>query len=205
MQEKMKPSLSKHSVKQPKSNRRKIVKNEKRIAELNIIFRKTYEDFVAGLLTEKRFEQLSQGYESEQAELETQTEEIREQLTRFDNDSARADKFMELVKRYTDFSELTPAMLHEFIEKVVVHEADKSSGVREQQVDIYLNYIGQFEVPSDYEDDYVEEPVLPKTPTDIQRAKWREYARVGRERKRAAKLAEQQEQPAEKPLQEKTA
>ncbi len=52
---------------------------------------------------------------------------------------------MELVRRYTDFSELTPAMLHEFVEKVVVHEADKSSGVREQRVDIYLNYIGQEE------------------------------------------------------------
>ena len=45
---------------------------------------------------------------------------------------------MELTRRYTDFTELTPAMLHEFIEKVIVHEADKSSGVREQQVDIYL-------------------------------------------------------------------
>lgn len=161
--------------------KRQIVKNEKRIAELDLLFKKTYEDFAAGRLSEKRFESLSGGYESEQAELEKQTVEIRAALTQFDSDSVKVDKFMELVKRYTDFSELTPTMLHEFVEKVVVHEADKSSGVRQQRIDIYLNYIGQFEVPENYEDDYAPEPVLPKTPTEIQRAKWREYARVARE------------------------
>ncbi|MDD2362965.1 MAG: recombinase family protein [Oscillospiraceae bacterium] len=189
-----------------KAHKRQITKNEKRISELDLLFKKTYEDFAVGRLTEKRFELLSGGYETEHAKLEKQTEEIRTALTQFDSDSVRADKFMELVNRYTDFSELTPAMLHEFVEKVVVHEADKSSGVRQQRVDIYLNYIGQFEVPEDYKDDYVEEPALPKTPTEIQRAKWREYARVAREKKRAAKLAGQQErlQPQEQP-QEKTA
>ena len=160
-----------------KAHRRQIAKNEKRIAELDLIFRKTYEDFAAERLTEKRFELLLKGYETEQAELEAQTAKIRFELTQFDNDGVRADKFMELVKRYTDFSELTSAMLHEFVEKVVVHEADKSSGRREQRVDIYLNYIGQFEVPENYEDDVTAEPALPQTPTDEQRVKWREYKR----------------------------
>lgn len=59
----------------------------------------------------------------------------------------RADKFIEIVKRHTDFSELTPQMINEYIEKIIVHEADKSSGEREQQVDIYLNFIGKFDVP----------------------------------------------------------
>lgn len=171
-----------------KAHKRQITKNEKRIAELDLLFRKTYEDFAAGRLTDKRFEQLSQGYEIEQTELEAQTVKIKEELTQFDSDSVKADSFMELVKRYTDFTELTPAMLNEFIEKVVVHEADKSSGVRQQQVDIYLNYIGQFDVPEDYEDEITAEPAVPMTPTEIQRAKWREYARVAREKKRAELL-----------------
>ena len=51
------------------------------------------------------------------------------------------------MKRYTDFSELTAPMINEFIEKIIVHEADRSSGERKQQVDIYLNFIGRFEVP----------------------------------------------------------
>jgi hypothetical protein len=174
-----------------KSHRRQIAKNEKRISDLDSLFRKTYEDFAAGRLTEKRFEQLSGGYESEQAELEKLTVELRTELDDFDTDSIRGDKFMELTRRYTDFTELTPAMIHEFIEKVIVYEADKSSGVREQQVDIYLNYIGQFDVPEWFviEDDT---PVIPLTPDEQQRAKWREYARKSRERKLAAKMQEPQ-------------
>ena len=174
-----------------KSHRRQIAKNEKRIAELDFLFRKTYEDFSAGRLTEKRFEQLSGGYESEQAELERLTAELRAELDAFDTDSVRGDQFMELTRRYTDFTELTPAMLHEFIEKVIVYEADKSSGVREQQVDIYLNYIGRFDVPEWYEVE--DEPAAPLTPDEQKRAKWREYARKSRERKLAAKMQEQQQ------------
>ena len=174
-----------------KSYKRQIVKNEKRIAELDLLFRKTYEDFAAGRLIEKRFEQLSGSYESEQAELEKLTAELQTELDTFNADSVRGDKFMELTRRYNDFTELTPAMLHEFIEKVVVHEADKSSGVREQRVDIYLNYIGQFDLPAWFalEDDA---PVAVLTADEQQRAKWRESARKSREKKIAAKLQEQQ-------------
>jgi hypothetical protein len=38
-------------------------------------------------------------------------------------------------------NELTLPMLNELIEKVVVHEADKSHGTRVQKVDIFLNTI----------------------------------------------------------------
>lgn len=173
-----------------KFHRRQIAKNEKRIAELDLLFRKTYEDFATGRLTEKRFERLSGSYESEQAELEKLTAELRTELDAFVSDSVKGDKFMELVRRYTNFTELTPAMLHEFVEKVVVHEGDKSSGVREQRVDIYLNYIGQFDVPEWFalEDDT---PAVMLTAEEEKRAKWREYARVAREKKRAAKTEEQ--------------
>ena len=134
---------------------------------------------------------LTDAYESEQAELEKMTAELRVELDAFDTDSVKGDKFMELTRRYTDFTELTPAMLHEFVEKVVVHEADKTNGVREQRVDIYLNYIGQFDVPEwfEIEDDT---PAIPLTPDEQKRAKWREYARVAREKKRIAKMQGQQ-------------
>ena len=158
-----------------KSHQRQIAKSEKRITELDTLFKKTYEDFAAGRLTEKRFEQLSGGYESEQVELEKLTAELQAELDAFEIDSVRGDKFMELTERYTDFSELTPAMLHEFVDKVIVYEADKSSGVRQQRVDIYLNYIGQFVVPAEEESD--EE-------TDEKRTMWREYKRNQRRKKK---------------------
>ena len=158
-----------------KNHKRQITKNEKRIAELDSLFRKTYEDFAAGRLNEKRFDLLSSGYEAEQEQLERQTAELKNSIEQFQNDSLRADKFLELAKRYQDFDELTAPILHEFIEKVIVHEADKSSGKREQQVDIYLNYIGQFVIPHDAE---------PDTADEDKRAMWREYKRRQREIKK---------------------
>ena len=165
-----------------KSHKRQIAKNEKRIAELDTLFKKTYEDFAAGRLSEKRFNQLSQGYESEQEQLEQQTAEMKTAIEQFDNDGLRADKFLELAKRYTAFDELTAPILHEFIDKVIVHEADKSSGKREQQVDIYLNYIGQFAIPHEAEPDTAEED---------KRAMWREYKRKQREKKKQVETAYQ--------------
>jgi len=154
--------------------------NEKRIAELDTLFRKTYEDFSAGLLNEKRFSQLSSGYESEQETLEKQTADLKAELTEFDSDSLRADKFLELARRYTDFTELTAPMLHEFVEKVIVHEADRSSGKREQRVDIYLNFIGQFSAPIEAEAD---------TEAEEKRAMWREYKRNERAKKKQEQSA----------------
>jgi len=207
-----------------KAHKRRIFKNEKRIAELDLLFRKTYEDFAAGRLTEKWFEQLSKGYESEQRELETKTEEIRAELAQFENDGVRADKFMELVKRYTDFSELTPTMLHEFVEKVVVYKADRSSGRREQRIDIYLNYIGQFELPK-FESNKKSNGAGAKTKffqessvhgmggvscaklesSEQQRTKWREYKRRERKRKGAASAIEQTQIQLQNLEQQKTA
>ena len=68
-------------------------------------------------------------------------------LDNFTEDSTRADKFIELVKRHTDFTELTTPMINEFVEKILVHEADTSSGERVQDLEIYLNFIGKFEIP----------------------------------------------------------
>ena len=131
-----------------KAHRRRIAKEQKRVAELNTIIKKLYEDTATGKLSDKRFDLLSAEYEREQEELEQSIAALQAELDNFHADGERADKFIAIVKRYTDFTELTPSMITEFIEKIVVHEADKSSGEREQQVDIYLNFIGKFEVPA---------------------------------------------------------
>jgi hypothetical protein len=161
-----------------KTHKRQIAKSEKRIAELDTLFRKTYEDFSAGLLTESRFRQLASGYEAEQETLQRQTAEWKANLAQFESDGLRADKFLELTRRFSDFEELTAPMLHEFVEKVVVHAADKSSGKREQQVDVYLNFIGQFIAPDDMDADE------DNADTDEKRAMWREYKRKQRGKKK---------------------
>ena len=129
----------------------KIAKNEKRIAELEKIYCNLYEDKALGKIDESRFEKMSAGYIQEQTDLQNQVDELQAELDIFNTDTANVDKFVELVKRYTDFSELTPAMLHEFIDKVIVHEAEWSEGfnpetghglgTRSQKIEVYLKYI----------------------------------------------------------------
>ena len=130
-----------------KEYRRRLGKAKRRHEELDELVKKLYESFATGKIPEKHFDRLLSGYDNEQTTLEAEMQELQTGLDRYGADSVRADRFLELVKRYTDFSELTTPMLNEFIEKVVVHEADKSTGDRVQKVDIYLNFIGAFTVP----------------------------------------------------------
>ena len=130
-----------------KEYRRRLGKAKRRHEELDDLVKKLYESFATGKIPEKHFDRLLSGYDDEQTALEAEMQELQTGLDRYGADSVRADRFLELVKRYTDFSELTTPMLNEFIEKVVVHEADKSTGDRVQKVDIYLNFIGAFTVP----------------------------------------------------------
>ena len=69
------------------------------------------------------------------------------ELDAFEADTARADQFLELARKYTDFSVLTTPMIYEFVDKILVHAPDRSSGERTQEVDIYLKFIGKFDVP----------------------------------------------------------
>ena len=130
-----------------KAHRRQLAKNEKRIAELDMLFRRVYEDNTTGKLTDERFAQMSAAYDKEQADLIAQNETLHTELETFEQDSLKADNFIELVRRYKDFDELTTPMLNEFVDRILVHEADKSSGERRQRVDIFLNYNGRFTIP----------------------------------------------------------
>ena len=109
---------------------RRVAKSKKRIAELDILMKKLYETYALGRMDEKRFELLSAGYEKEQDELEQALAADQANLDQFNEDTDRADKFLALAKKYTDFSELTPAMLNEFVEKIMVHAPDRSAGER---------------------------------------------------------------------------
>ena len=81
-----------------------------------------------------------------QEELDVAIEREQVELDAFAADTDRADQFLELVKRYTDLSVLTTPMILEFVDKIVVYAPDKSSGERMQEVDIYLKFIGKFDV-----------------------------------------------------------
>ena len=166
-----------------KELKRKLNRDHKRSAELDGLIQKLYEAFAGGNLTEKRFKLLSEGYEREQEELDTAIEREQAELDAFKADTDRASQFLDLAKRYTDFSVLTTPMIYEFVDKILVHAPDRSSGERVQEVDIYLKFIGKFDVPlpEPTPEELAEQEALRK-----KREKQREYAKRHREKKMRA-------------------
>ena len=128
--------------------RKLLSEGEERITELDMIFKRLYEDNISGKLTDERFHKLSTDYEAEQAGLQTQAAILREEIEEVEGKSANVDRFLSVVRQYTDIPELTPRILHEFVEKIVIHAAtDPHSKInRRQEVDIYYKGIGILEM-----------------------------------------------------------
>ena len=131
-----------------KELKKKTKQNEKRYAELDNLIKKLYESYATDMLSKKRFEALSAEYEAEQEQLEADILKQQQEIESYELDSDKVNQFMELTKKYTDFSVLTAPMINEFVDKIMVHAPDRSSGERVQEIEIYLNFIGNFEIPT---------------------------------------------------------
>ena len=125
--------------------KKRLVEIQKRIGELDTIFQRIYEDNIIGKLSDERFMKMSKGYEDEQHTLQTEADEIQSELQQEEKKSVDVKRFLAIVKKYTDLTELTPEILREFIDKIIVHAPDKSSGRRLQEIEIIYNHIGEFD------------------------------------------------------------
>ena len=131
-----------------KETKRKMNKDRKRITELDNIIKKLYESFAVGRISDERFDSLLAEYEAEQKSLIASVGDAEQRLSCFEEDTDRAAQFLALAKKYTDFSELTTPMINEFIDKILVHAPEKIDGDRVQEVEIYLKFIGRFDLPA---------------------------------------------------------
>ncbi len=174
-----------------KELKKKIGKGQKRCAELDGLIKKLYESYAAGRLTDKRFELLSGEYEQEQVELEAVIAQDSEKLNSYEEDTDRVDQFLTLAKKYTDFSVLTTPMIYEFIDKIIVHAPEKVGGDRVQEVEIYLKFIGKFDVPMP---EPTEEELLEAEKQRQRREYYRQRGKRQRERERQKR--EMQNTPA---------
>jgi TolA-binding protein len=95
-----------------------------------------------GKLTDERFMKMSQNYEQEQEELESQVRNLNKQVEQQEQQSVNVDQFLRLVRKQTDFTELTPVILHELIDRIEVHAPDRSSGKRTQEITVRLSFVG---------------------------------------------------------------
>jgi DNA invertase Pin-like site-specific DNA recombinase len=186
-----------------KANKRRLAENERRIAELDVLFQKVYEDNTLGKLSDARYDQLAGAYEREQFELKQQTALLRNELAAFEQDGAKARQFIELVRRYEAADELTTPMLNAFVEKIVVHEADKSSGARVQEVDIYLNFIGNFEAPEERRPALTPEEQAKRERRLRKQARQREYNRRWYAKRKAKQQEEEERREEERQEEER--
>ncbi|GHV47823.1 recombinase [Clostridia bacterium] len=131
-----------------KAQKKRLTQITKRAADLKVLLNKIYEDYALGKLSEERHAEMSAAYEKEQADAKREAAELETAVASYIDGNERADRFISLIEKYENFDELSVNALNELVEKVVVHERDrKGSAQTTQQIDIYLTFIGNFELP----------------------------------------------------------
>ncbi len=126
--------------------------SQKRVSELKKIFKRLYEDNVNGRISDDRFAELSTDYEKEQANLNARIVELQNKISKTNESSQNVINFMDVVRRNINFEELTPMLLREFVDKIIVHEAVATDGkrhgkYRHQEIEIYYTFVGKVDLP----------------------------------------------------------
>ena len=140
MEEKEKIEIEKKKV--------RLTESQNRLRELERLMCRIYEDMILNKIPNSRYEILNNQYETEQITLSKEIKDLEQQVSRYEKETDRARKFISLISRYENFDELTTAMINEFVEKIIVHERDrKGSQTSKQKIEIYFNFIGNYELP----------------------------------------------------------
>ena len=124
------------------AKRRELERAQKRIAEIDTLIQKIYEDNASGKLSDERYATLSTSYEEEQQTLKAAVPEIQAYLETETDKTVNLQQFIRKVKKITELKVLTPELIHEFVEKIVVHAPKYLDGKRIQIVDIHYSGVG---------------------------------------------------------------
>ena len=126
-----------------------IVTLKRRDEDLDVLFKRIYEDMVAGRLSPERFDKLSTQYEEEQKQVRQVIGELQSLIDDGEQEAHDLRQFLKSVRKYTDPEELTAEMLNELVDKIIVHAPDKSSGHRRQKIEIYYKAAGIIDIADD--------------------------------------------------------
>ena len=124
-----------------------IVTLKRRDEDLDILFKRIYEDSVTGRLSAERCDKLAADYETEQKELRKKIGELQYLIDNKEHEMYDLKLFLKNVRKYTDPEELTAEMLNDLIDKILVHAPDRSNGQRTQKIEIYYKAVGVIEIP----------------------------------------------------------
>ena len=123
----------------------------KRIAEIDRLIEKVFEQNAGGILSDERFAKMLQSYEKEQKSLTQEVEENRQTLQNAEQRVVDLRLVLRTLREMTDIKELTPTLVNSLIERIEVHNSDKSSGHSHVKVDIYFTAVGMIDIPTEKE------------------------------------------------------
>lgn len=131
-----------------RDGKRELEQAQARIQKLDEIIQRLYEDNVEGKISDERFVKMSASYEEEQKGLESRVSELKKLIAAEKENSVNVDRFLSLVRKYTDVKELTAEIIREFVEKIYVHQSERIDGQKVQRIRIVWNCIGEFTPPT---------------------------------------------------------
>ena len=128
--------------------RRELDKTKLRVREIDGIIQKLYEDNATGKISDERFATMSISLENEQGELKNRIPALEDELENAKIRTEGLQRFIDKAKQVTRLETLTPDLVHEFIEKIVVSAPKYKDGKRYQSVEIYYNGVGIIREPT---------------------------------------------------------
>lgn len=123
----------------------------KRIAEIDRLIEKVFEQNAGGILSDERFAKMLQSYEKEQKSLTQEVEENRQTLQNAEQRVMDLRLILRTLREITDIKELTPTLVNSLIKRIEVHISDNSSGHSHVKVDIYFTAVGMIDIPTEKE------------------------------------------------------
>ncbi len=130
-----------------RDSKRELEQAQARMAKLDEIIQRLYEDNIEGKISDERFTKMTANYEAEQQTLEKRVTELKSIMTEEKESALNVDHFLSLVRKYTEIKELTAEIIREFVEKIYVYKAERIDGRRVQRIKIVWNCIGEFDPP----------------------------------------------------------
>lgn len=113
-----------------------------RLKEIDNLIQHIYEDNVSGKITDEMFSNFSTNYTNEKKDLKEKIEILNKSISTTEQKEIAITSFVDKVKKYTEIKELTPEIINELIDKILVHQQTKVNGKKYQQIDIYYSGVG---------------------------------------------------------------